>query len=299
MSAYQNQYPRLYESLKSAEAKFPELLEKNYPRIVQRVELLWGAKDAVDYLDSLFMGDSSDHSGRSERQGFSMEILKEIVLLKQMHEFLFPTLDVDPYDPFSGYTLAAPIQSKDAEAQTGLLADSAPGNISKWPQICTQRELMTSADLRSKGENVYEPQGKSIEEILIHYGLMDERTLRVVQRMQDKPEHQGKALSQILVEIGVIRREDVSRALCVQAGVLMVNILEIRIPFEVLRTIPTPKAREKQAIPVGIYQDTLFLAAADPLAFNDHQFFTALARFKINPVFAPRHEIVNRLNKHS
>ena len=84
-NTYREHYPRLYESLTSAEAKFPELLAKTYPRILQRVELLWDSKDAVSYLDSLFLGDSPDYSGRAGRQGFPLEVLKEIVLLKQSH----------------------------------------------------------------------------------------------------------------------------------------------------------------------------------------------------------------------
>ncbi|MDO8414096.1 MAG: hypothetical protein Q7S51_09945 [Gallionellaceae bacterium] len=302
MNTYQNQYPRLYESLINAEAKFPGLLEKSYPRILQRVELLWGAKDAVSYLDSLILGDSSDHSGRSGRQGFPVEVLKEIVLLKQMHEFLFPTLDIDPYDPFSGYTLPAPTKHGIEPETASTISDmvpSATNSAARWPQVSSQRELITSAELGNSGENVYAQQGKPVEEILVHYGLMEERTLRVVQRMQDKAEHKGKTIGQILIEIGIVKREDISRALYVQAGVLMVDILHIIIPFETLRTVPSAQAREKQAIPVGIYQSTLFLAVADPLTFNDHQFFTTLTRLKINPVFAPRHEIVNRLNKYN
>ena len=320
MNAYHEHYPRLYQSLARAEAKFPELLATNYQRILVRVELLWGTKGAVNYLDSLFLGDSSED--RPDRQGFPMEVLKEIVLLKQMHDFLFPSIEVNPYDPFSGYSSAAPAKDKAVpRAAAATTSDTAPSTTAlplaaahsagahstkehdvkhiAWPLISTQRELIVCTENRHRRANVYAQQGKPVEEILVQYGCMDERTLHVVQRMQERPEHKGKALGQILVGLGIISHDELARALCIQAGVLMVDILGIIIPFKTIKTVPNPKAREKQAVPVGIYQDILFLAVADPLGFNDHQFFTTLTGYKINPVFAPRHEIVNRLNMYN
>lgn len=309
MNTKQNQYPKLSASLKSAEARFPELLARDYSRILQRVELLWGTKEAVNYLDSVLLGDSS---ARSDRQGFSVEILNEIVLLKQMHEYLFPSLDVNPYDPFSGYTLPAP-----AKNNTGPVTDSAKTSVgathhiatpvsgggtnkrADWPEIMTQRELIEKAELLRSGSHVYELQGKQIGEILVHYRLIDEQTLRTVRQTQQEAGHKGKSFGYILVKVGIIRYEELIRALCIQAGVLMVDIMNFTIPFEALRLIPSAKAREKQAIPVGVYQETLFLAVADPLGFKDHFLFSKLSNHKTIPVFALRHEIVNRLNKYN
>lgn len=306
----QNQYPRLSSSLKSAEAKFPELLARDYARILQRVELLWGTKEAVNYLDSVILGDGSV---RSERQGFPIEILNEIALLKQMHEYLFPSLDVNPYDPFSGYTLAAPAKnnteavtdryktsdSADSVVPTSLATPAAGGNANKrldWPEIMTQRELIEKAELLLSGEHVYELQGKQIGNILVHYRLIDEQTLRTVRQTQQESSHKGKSFGQILIKVGVIRHEELVRALCIQAGILMVDILQINIPFEVIRLIPSAVAREKQVMPTGVYHETLFVAVADPVGFKDHFLFSKLSGFKVIPVFALRHEIVNRFN---
>ena len=104
-------YPRISESLAEADVKFPELLAASYPRILKRVDLLWGTKEATDYFESIFLGDSED---RSERQGFPVEILKEIVNLRQAHDFLFPSININPYDPFSGYTMLSPTKESGA-----------------------------------------------------------------------------------------------------------------------------------------------------------------------------------------
>lgn len=305
-----NQYPKLSESLESAEAKFPELLAKSYPRILTRLELVWGNKEASDYLNSIFLGDSD---GRTNRQGFPVEILKEIVYLKEMHDFLFPSLSVDPFDPFSGYLSHAPTMGNtehhpNSADTPGASTTSAPHQDQAspehhheekhidWPLIYTQRELAERSELWHAGTNIYPVQGKPIEEVLVHYDLLDERALRVIHRMQERAENRGKSIDRVILDAGLIRHDDMARALCVQAGILMVDIMNITIPFKILKIIPDLVTREKQAVPVGIINNILFLAVADPIHFNDHQTLSALTGLRIVPMFAPRHEIVNRIN---
>lgn len=308
-----NPYPKLSESLASAEAKFPELLALKYPRILKRIELLWGSKESEEYFDSIFLGGDED---RSERQGFPVEILKEIVYLKQIHDFLFPSLNVNPYDPFSGYAAHAPNLGKNALGESNPAQSSSPAPDSasesihpdhhlgsepdakriNWPIIHTQRALVETAEQWLNGSAVYPVQGQPVDEILRHYKLLDDQALRVIYRMQTRLEHQGKTVDRIILDAGIIRHNELIRALCVHAGILMVDIVNITIPFKTLRTIPNAKAREKQVMPCGIYQDFLFLAVADPFQFKDHQTFSAITGLRIAPVFAPRHEIVNRLS---
>lgn len=341
------QYPKIAGGVTQAEAAFPEALSRNFARILQRVELFWGSCEAVNYLNSLILGDGADTPGRpprTDRQGFPIAALNELVLLKQVHEFLFPTLNLCPYDPFSG--LEGKMYDKKPASSSGMVdiesastqgarggtgaegqgkSDSAGIAIASisastfahlrspdaagvekepakelvdWPVIRAQRALMESAELLRSGENVYAHQGKLVGEILVHYGIVDERTLRIVRRMQERSERKGEAIGQILVEIGIIKQDDLIRALCIQAGVLMVDVLAINIPFEILKIIPSAKAREKQVVPVGIFQDTLFVSVADPLGFKDSSYFAILTGFKTISVFTPRHEIINRLKMH-
>ncbi|CAG0940250.1 Type II secretion system protein E [Gallionellaceae bacterium] len=280
--------------------------------------------------------DGTGRPHRTGRRGFPAEVLQDLVHLKQVHEFLFPALSACPYDPFSGLegmvherTSAGSSDTVGFESalgqQAGAAGQGSNGAASastvphpfgylrsqnrtgaaehakervEWPVIHTQRELVESSELWRSGANIYALQGKLVGEILVHYGIVDERTLRIVRRMQERSERKGEAIGQILVEIGIIKQDDLIRALCIQSGVLMVDILATSIPYETLKTVPTAKAREKQVVPVGIYYDTLFLAVADPFGFKDSPFFTILTGYKITPVFAPYHEIVNRLKLH-
>lgn len=300
MGAEHGQYPKVAGALTRAGAAFPELLAKDYARILQRIELFWGNNEAVTYLNSLVLGDGADGTGRPHRpmrQGFPAEVLKEIARLKQVHEFLFPALHADPFDPFGGAESilhASKAAASVNDAVRGDMSGDGNGRVA-WPVVRTQRELMEGAERMRAGLNLYPLQGKRIGEILEHYAVVDERTLRIVRHMQERSEHKGEAIGQMLVEIGIIRQDDLTRALCVQTGVMMVDVLATTIPFEILKTIPSAKAREMQVVPVGVCHDQLFLAVDDPFGFRDGPFFSILTGFKIAPVFAPRHEIVNRL----
>lgn len=261
--------------MERAGAAFPKFMAKNFARILQQIEMLWGEREAVNYFDLLLL------DNREGRQGFPQEALREIALIKHVHDILAPSLEFNPYDPFSD---AGVIPLPTGAIQRG-----------NWPKVRTQRDLVEIAELRYSRKNLYEQQGKTIGEILIHYGFTDERTMRIVLRMQERYEHQDKTIGQILVEIGIAGQEDLVCALCVQSGTVMADLLAIPIPSETIKLIPSDKAREKQVVPIGVYHDTLYLAVADPFAFNDKSFFTVLTGFKVEPVYAPRHEIVNRL----
>lgn len=301
-----NTYPRLSKSLVNAEATFPDLLSERYPRILQRVELLWGSKEASDYFDSLILGDSED---RSNRQGFPGEILKEIINLKHVHDFLFPALGFNLNDPFSGYRTLAPdrkiVEAEGTESSSRAAAiapaliqgtPSGAQNPVTWPLIRSQREFIEITEHQNPGTKIYPLQGNPIEEILLEYGLLDPRALRVIRRMQQHDQNLGKSITQVMVDEEIVRPDDMIRVRCVQTGTLMVDITNISIPFKVLRTVPHANACENQVIPAGIYRDTLFLGVANPFEFKDHLYFANMTGFNILPVFAPRHEIVNRLN---
>ena len=301
-----NTYPRLSKSLVYAEATFPHLLSERYPRILNRVELLWGSKEGSDYFDSLILGDSED---RTSRQGFPGEILKEIIHLKHVHDFLFPALGFNLNDPFSGHRTLAPDRkimeaegtaspSKAATIDPALIQGTPSGaqNSVTWPLIRSQREFIEITDQQNRGTKIYPLQGYPMEEILLEYALLDAHALRVIHRMQQRDEHLGKSTTQVMVDEEIIRPDDMIRVRCVQTGTLMVDITNIPIPFQALKTIPHATACENQVIPAGIYRGTLFLGVADPFEFKDHLYFANMTGFNIHPVFAPRHELVNRLN---
>ena len=164
-----------------------------------------------------------------------------------------------------------------------------------WPIIRTQHELAEVAKLQHRKEDIYPLQGKPVGEILMHYGVIDERTLGIVRSIQKRPAYKNKPIGETLVEIGLLNQDELARTLLIQAGIPLVDILSIDISPEIIKTIPHATANEKLVVPIGNYHDKLYLAVSDPFTFKDQSFFTMMTGMKVSLAFAPSSEIVTRL----
>jgi hypothetical protein len=160
-----------------------------------------------------------------------------------------------------------------------------------WPVIRTQKELSQIAETLRSGGRVYELQGKKIGEILNSLKVIDDKTLHAVEQYHYTKKANGKPIGQLLVHMGIIEPEVLARALCIQSGVPMVDVLSISISNDILKRIPNDNAAEKKVVPVGVYNNTLYLAVADPSTFSEKQHFAFITKLNINPVFAPAHQI--------
>ncbi len=160
-----------------------------------------------------------------------------------------------------------------------------------WPVIRTQKELSQTAEIQRSGARVYELQGKKIGEILNALKVIDDKTLHAVEQHHNTKKANGKPIGQLLVQMEIIVPEVLARALCIQSGIPMVDILSINITSDILARIPNDEAVQRKIVPVGVHNKTLYLAVAEPAAFPDQQHFAFMTKLNIKPVFAPAHEI--------
>jgi hypothetical protein len=165
-----------------------------------------------------------------------------------------------------------------------------------WPLIRTQKELSQTAEIHRNGGRVYELQGKKIGEILNALKVIDDKTLHAVEQHHNTKKANGKPIGQLLVHMGIIEPEVLTRALCIQSGTPMVDVLSIHITRDILDRIPNDKAVEKKVVPVGVYNKSLYLAVAEPATFSEQHHFAFITKLNIKPVFAPAHEIDTFLN---
>ncbi|MDD4928256.1 MAG: ATPase, T2SS/T4P/T4SS family [Gallionella sp.] len=308
MEALKAKYPKLTQAFDQAGLPFPKFLLEKYERILQKIELSWDSQDADKYLDSLLLKD------RDDRQGFSFEAISEIDLVKRIHDYLIPSSKIDLYDPFGAGVVSPRDEmlaycpscdqkntSDTTQIPIPVTVDEPPEKTVEkhinWPRVHTQRELIEYAELKSKqGRLIYEQQGKSLGEILKYYKIIDERDINLTKSLRNLPQNAKLPVGQMLVESGMISSEELVCALCIQAGIIMVDIVMMPIDFQTAKILPIDIARVKQVFPAGVYQHTLFLAVSDPFSFNEASYFTILTGLKIELVYAPRHEIVNRIN---
>ena len=160
-----------------------------------------------------------------------------------------------------------------------------------WPDIRTQSQLRQAVETQQHGGRVYPVQGNKIGEILKSLKVINDKILHAVEMRHLTKKARDKPTGELLVYMGIIEPEVLLRALCIQAGVLMVEVQSIHIPFDILKFVSSDNAREKKAIPVHVYNGTLHLAVADPFNFTDQHFFSFSTGLKINPVFAPSVQI--------
>jgi len=166
----------------------------------------------------------------------------------------------------------------------------------EWPMIRTQNQLRATSEAIQAGEPVYPVQGKKIGEIMKSMGIIDDKILGAVEKRHETKKVTDKPTGELLVYMGIIEQEVLVRSLCIQSGVPMVSLSDINIPYEFLKYVTNDDAREKQAIPVGAYHGTLYLAVSDPLNFQDQHFFSFSTGLKIRPIYATKIDIIASLN---
>lgn len=184
----------------------------------------------------------------------------------------------------------------DEKQPTQKVAPPVNAKQVSWPLIRTQKELSQAADSHQNGGQVYALQGKKIGEILNALKVIDDQILHAVEQHHQNRKDNTKPIGQLLIHMGIIEPEVLTRALCIQTGVPMVDVLNIHIPQDVLGRITNEQAVEKKIVPVGVYNKALYMAVSDPASFADHHHFAFLTKLSIKAVFSPLHEIENFIN---
>ena len=61
--------------------KYVSALEKGFPRVVDKILLMWGAKEFPEFLSTLMI------DTRGGRQGFPFEVIQELMFLQEIHDY--------------------------------------------------------------------------------------------------------------------------------------------------------------------------------------------------------------------
>jgi len=88
-------YPKVCKAFASMPDHFCYALAERHPRLMDNIESVWGTRQCIDFLDGLMLAD------RPDRQGFSLPVMSDLMMLKEVHETLFPALSFNANDPFS------------------------------------------------------------------------------------------------------------------------------------------------------------------------------------------------------
>jgi type IV pilus assembly protein PilB len=137
---------------------------------------------------------------------------------------------------------------------------------------------------------------RKLGELLIESGLLTTDKLKEALEAQKST---GKRLGEVLINMKIISEEEMAFALAMQLKIPFVDLSEDQVlKEEIVDMIPEEVCMKFMCIPVGIKNNILDVAMADPLNLNimkDLQFITG---YNIQPAISTRSQIFDKLQKH-
>lgn len=127
-----------------------------------------------------------------------------------------------------------------------------------------------------------------LTKVLTERCLVREPDLRKALAVQKE---KGGSLSDILISLGFISRDDLMIVLSKELGIPPINLSRYKIDAKVISLIPKKVARHYKMLPVAIVGKTLTIAMADPLNVFAIDDIKTLTGFQINPVIATEKDI--------
>ncbi len=132
-------------------------------------------------------------------------------------------------------------------------------------------------------------------DILVESGVISEDHL---EQALDINERTGKRVGQILIDMGAATDMQIALALSDQLSVPLIQISNINIPADVLRTVPPEIVKKCLVIPIDKTDSTVTLAMANPLdhyAIDDVRF---AAQLRVDVVIAMEQEVIAAIDKY-
>jgi general secretion pathway protein E len=110
-------------------------------------------------------------------------------------------------------------------------------------------------------------------------------------------ERGGKRVDQALIEMGILREEDVLRVLGEELGMSFVELKEFQADLELLNRFPTTAIFRHQAVPLARENGHVQVAISDPFDLEAIDELSTLGNCRIEPVLACRDEILDLIKK--
>jgi len=136
---------------------------------------------------------------------------------------------------------------------------------------------------------------RKLGELLIESGLVTIDKINDALEIQKKT---GKRLGEVLIEMKIISEEEIAFALAMQLRIPFIDLNTHTIKDDVAGSVPEEVCHKFVCIPIGVKNNILDVAMADPLNLNimkDLQFITG---YNIQPAISTRSQIVEKLQKH-
>jgi type IV pilus assembly protein PilB len=108
----------------------------------------------------------------------------------------------------------------------------------------------------------------------------------------------GSKLPDAIVKLGYATTDQVMSAIAEFHGLQFVDLTEVTIPPAVIELVPESVARENVILPLSQEDAALKIIMSDPSDFDTVQKLTFILNKDIQPVLAPREQIIEAINRH-
>jgi type IV pilus assembly protein PilB len=108
----------------------------------------------------------------------------------------------------------------------------------------------------------------------------------------------GGSLSDILVDMGLVSRDELMVALSQELGIPPINLSRYKIDPNVIKLIPKKIAKRYQMMPVSKMSNTLVVAMVDPLNIFAIDDIKAITGFNISPIITADKDIKEAMGKY-
>jgi len=140
-------------------------------------------------------------------------------------------------------------------------------------------------------------QRKAIGEIFIDAGLITEEQLK---KAIDKQRQLGTkvTIGEVLVSMGLITERDLAKSLAVHWGVQYLNLSDMELEQDVVKSVSREIARRYKLVPVARNNGTLTVAMKNPLDVFAIDEIRLITGKDIDPVIAAEEDITQAISQH-
>src|SRR5438270_10045611 len=119
-----------------------------------------------------------------------------------------------------------------------------------------------------------------------------------IQEAKNLQQQTGSKLQEAIVKLGYASVEDVMSAVAEFHNLQFVNLTDVTIPAAVVELVPESVARENVVMPMSQENGSLKIIMSDPTDFDTLQKLQFILNKDIQPVLAPREQIIEAINRH-
>ena len=132
-------------------------------------------------------------------------------------------------------------------------------------------------------------------DVLVKKGLLSPDQLAEAKTLQQQT---GAKIQDAIVKLGYATQDDIMAAIAEHSGMQSINLADIAIPASIIEMVPESVARENVVIPISHDGSLLKIAVSDPSDYTTIEKLQFILNKDIQPVLAPKEQIVESINKH-